>query len=165
MTDTQNQEIRAGRGFFNRALICRIAEGGLEIARDADVTRISYDMLSEIRFHRHLSGRSLLKMETLTGTVRTPRLTPTSTARAEFDGFVQSLLQRVSSASPTTRVVFGPSKTQWMASWLGLLAGGQIGLMLMPVGIALVNLAVVVPIVRSGKPRLYPAADAQAVLG
>jgi len=46
-----------------------------------------------------------------------------------------------------------------------LLAGGQIRPMLMPVGIALVNLAVVVPIVRSGKPRQYSAADAQAVLG
>jgi hypothetical protein len=62
-------------------------------------------------------------METLAGTVRTLRLTLTSAAQAEIDGFVKSLLQRVASASPTTRVIFGPSKKQWMASWLGLASG------------------------------------------
>ena len=95
-----------------------------------------------------------------------------------IDDFMKSLLKRVAVASPETAYVSGPSRTQWIASWIGVLASGavlllvawslsagrQIGPMLMPVGIALVNLAVVVPILRSGKPRRCRAADALAAL-
>lgn len=177
--DTQYHEIRAGIGFFNRTVACRISEDGFEIARDGDVTRIGYDAIAKIRFYRHASGRSFLKLEIVAGTVATLKLTPKSTAGRGIDGFVQSLLQRVASSSPATQVVFGPSRTQWTASWIGalvsgavilfaswsLLAGGQIGPVLMPVGIALVNLVIVVPILRSGQPRHYTAADAPAALG
>lgn len=50
MSDIQNREIRAGLGFFNRPVVCRIAEDGLEIARGADVTRVGYDVLSGSAF-------------------------------------------------------------------------------------------------------------------
>lgn len=178
MTDTQNHEISAGLGFFNRPVVCRIAEVGLEIARDADVTRISYDMLSEIRLHRRGAGRAVLGVRTVDGNTTNLRLMATGAPKGVIDDFVKSLLKRVAVSSPGTEFVSGPGRTQWIASWIGvlasaailllsawsLMAGGQIGPILMPVGIALVNLGVVVPIMRSGKPRRYTAADALTAL-
>ncbi len=179
MTDKQNHEIPAGIGFFNRPVVCRIAEDELEIARGADVTRISYDILSEIRFHRRGAGRAVLGVQTSDGNTMTLRLMATPGSNGVIDDFVKSLLKRVAHSSPETALVSGPSRTQWIASWIGvlasgaillfsawsLIAGGQIGPMLMPVGIALVNVAVVVPILRSGKPRQYEVADATLLLG
>lgn len=179
MTDTQNHEIRAGLGFFNRPAVCRIAEEGLEIVRGADVARIGYDMLSEIRFHRRGAGRAVLVARTSDGNTTTLRLMATPALEGVIDDFVKTLLKRVALSSPETAFVSGPSRTQWIASWIGgfasgavlLLAawslsdGGQIGPMLMPVGIALVNLAVVVPILRSGKPRQYEVVDATILPG
>jgi hypothetical protein len=178
MSDIQNREIRAGLGFFNRPVVCRIAEDGLEIARGADVTRVGYDVLSEIRFHRRGAGRAVLGVRTSDGNATTLKLMATHASNGAIDDFMKSLLKRVAVASPETAYVSGPSQTQWIASWIGVLASGavlllvawslsagrQIGPMLMPVGIALVNLAVVVPILRSGKPRRYRAADALAAL-
>jgi len=179
MTDKQNHEICAGIGFFKRPVVCRIAEDGLEIAHGADVTPISYAMLSEIRLHRRGAGRAVLGVRTSDGNTRTLRLMATPAPNGVIDDFVKSLLNRVALASPGTKFVSGPSQTQWIASWIGVLAsgavlllaslnlsaGGQSGPMLMPVGIAFVNLAVVVPILRSGKPRQHTAAEAQAALG
>jgi hypothetical protein len=173
MTDTQNREIRAGLGVLNRPAVCRIADEGLEIARGTDVTRIGYDTLSEIRFHRRGAGRAVLGVRTSDGNTTTLRLMAAHGFKSAIDDFVKSFLKRVALSSPGAAFVSGPSRTQWIASWIGVLAsgavlllsawslvdGGQIGPMLMPVGIALVNLAVVVPILRSGKPRQYPVAD------
>lgn len=178
MSDIQNREIPAGIGFFNRPAVCRIAEDGLEIARGTDVTRIGYDVLSEIRFHRRGAGRAVLGVRTSDGKTTTLRMRATHASNGPIDDFVKSLLERVALSSPGAAFVSGPSRTQWIASWIGVLAsgavlllsawslvaGGQIGPMLMPVGIALVNLAVVVPILRSGKPRQYPVADATILL-
>lgn len=174
MSYMQNREIRAGLGFFNRPVVCPIAEDGLEIARGADVTRIGYDVLSEIRFHRRGAGRAVLGVRTSNGNTNTLRLASSPDPNRAIEDFVKSLLKRVALSSPGAAFVSGPSRTQWIASWIGVLAsgavlllsawslvaGGQIGPILMPVGIALVNLAVVVPILRSGKPRQYPVADA-----
>jgi hypothetical protein len=179
MSDMQNREIRAGLGSFNRPVVCRIAEDGLEIARGADVTRIGYDALSEIRFHRRGAGRAVLGIRTLDGNTTTLRLMAAHASNGPIDDFVKSLLERVALSSPGAAFVSGPSRTQWIASWIGVLAsgavlllsawslaaGGQIGPMLMPVGIALVNLAIVVPILWSGKPRQYPVADATILPG
>jgi len=178
MTDTQNREIRAGLGVLNRPAVCRIADEGLEIARGTDVTRIGYNMLSEIRFLRRGAGRAVLGVRTSDGNTTTLRLMAAHGSKSAIDDFVKTLLERVALSSPGAAFVSGPSRTQWIASWIGVLAsgavlllsawslvaGGQIGPMLMPVGIALVNLAVVVPILRSGKPRRYRAADALAAL-
>jgi hypothetical protein len=178
MSDIQNHEIRGGIGFFNRPAVCRIAEDGLEIARGTDVTRIGYEMLSEIRFHRRGVGRAVLGVRTSEGNTTTLRLTATPGPNDVIDDFMKSFRKRVVLSSPGAAFVSGPSQTQWIASWIGVLAsgavlllaawslsaGGQIGPTLMPVGIALVNLAVVVPILRSGKPRRYRAADALASL-
>jgi len=179
MTDTQNREIRAGLGVLNRRAVCRIADEGLEIARGTDVTRIGYDMLSEIRFHRRGAGRAVLGVRTSNGNTRTLRLMAAHGSKSAIDDFVKTLLERVGLSSPGAAFVSGPSRTQWIASWIGVLASGavlllsawnlaasgQIGPMLMPVGIALVNLAVVVPILWSGKPRQYPVADATILPG
>ena len=179
MTGTQSRESRAGLGVFNRPAVCRIAEEGLEIARGTDVTRIGYDMLSEIRFHRRGVGGAVLRVRTSDGNTATLRLMATHASDGAIDDFVKSLLKRVALSSPGAAFVFGPSRTQWIAYWSGVLAsgtvlllsacslvaGGQIEPILMPVGIALVNLAVVVPILRSGKPRQYPVADATILPG
>jgi hypothetical protein len=121
----------------------------------------------------------VLGVRTSDGNTTTLRLMATPGPNGVIDDFVKSLLKRVTLSSPETAFVSGPSQTQWIASWIGVLAsgavlllaawslsaGGQIGPMLMPVGVALVNLAVVVPILRSGKPRQYQVADATILLG
>lgn len=179
MTDTQNHENSASLGFFNRPVVCRITEDGLEIARGSYVTRIGYDVLSEIRLHRRGAGRAVLGVRTSDGDTTILRLMAKHSPEGAINDFVKTLLKRVALSSPGAAFVSGPSRTQWVASWIGVLAsgavlllsawslvaGGQIGPMLMSVGIALVNLAVVVPILRSGKPRQYPVADATILPG
>ena len=178
MTNMQNIEVLASFGFFNSRVTCRHGEACLEILRDGDVTRISYDQFSEIRYSRRGSRQAVLSVQTSEGTTTTLRFVPEAASSMEADVFVKSLLDRVVHISPTTRFVIGPSQTQWVASWVGLFAsgavlavtmwnlsaGGQFGTLLLPVGIALVNLAVVLPILRSGRPRRYTAADAPAAI-
>ena len=174
MADMQNDEISARTRFLNRILICRIAEAGLEIQRDIHTTRIGYDACAEIRFDRRGSGRAVLSVKTSEGATTNYRFVPEATSAMEIDDFVKSLLQRVARVSPTTRFVIGPTRTQWVASWVGVLASGAVllfaawslladrhfGPLLLPVGIALGNLVVVIPIVRAGRPRHSSAADA-----
>lgn len=174
MTVMQNDEISAGTGFLNRVVTCRTAEAGLEILRDSHTTRIGYDACAVIRFDRGGSGRAALSVKTSEGATTTFRFVPETASAVGIDDFVKSLLQRVAPVSPTTRFVIGPTRTQWLASWVGVLASGVVllfaagslladrhfGPLLLPVGIALVNLAVVLPIVRSGGPRHFSAADA-----
>ena len=176
MTNMQNIEVLASIGFFNSRVTCRHGEACLEILRDGDVTRISYDQFSELRYARRGSGQAVLSVQTLEGTTTKLRFVPEAESSMEVDDFVKSLIDRVAHKSPTTRFVIGPSQTQWVASWVGLFAsgavlalamwnlsaGGQFGSLLLPVGIALVNLAVVLPILRSGRPRRYTAANAPA---
>lgn len=178
LTDMQTHEIRARTGFFNRSVTCRFSENGMELVQDRDVKRIGYDKLSEIRFHRRGAGRSVLRLKTSQGDMATLRLMLDGSSDRGIDDFVKSFLQRVAQSSPQTPVVIGPSRLQWLASWIGvvasgailllaawsLLVGGQIGALLMPVGIALVNLVIVVPILRSGPTRHYTVADAPAAL-
>lgn len=175
MADMQNDEISARTGFLNRIVTCRIAEAGLEILRDSHSARIGYDAFAEIRFDRRGSGRDVLSVKTAEGATTTFRSVPEAAAATEIDDFMKSLLQRVACVSPTTRFVIGPTRTQWVASWVGVLASGAVllfsawslladrhsGPFLLPIGIALVNLVVVLPIVRSGRPRHSSAADAK----
>lgn len=174
MTDMENDEISVRTGFLNRSVTCRIAEAGLEVLRNGQITWIGYDRFSAIRFDRRVSGRAVLSVKTSEGATTTFRSVPETASAMEIDDFVKSLLQRVACVSPTTRFVIGPSRLQWVASWVGVLASGAVllfaawslladqhfGPLLLPVGIALVNLAVVLPIVRSGKPHHSSAADA-----
>jgi hypothetical protein len=178
MTDVKNDEIHSTTGFLNRSVTCRIAKAGLEVLRDGHTTLIGYDGFTEIRFDRRGSGRAVLIVKTSEGTTTTLRFVPEAAAAMEIDDFVKSLIDRVGHLSPKTRFVIGPSQTQWVASWGGLFAsgavlaatawsvsaGGQLGSVLLPVGVALVNLAVVLPILRSGRPRRYTAADAISAL-
>jgi len=114
------------------------------------VIRIGYEMLSEIRFHRRSAGRAVLGVRTSDGNATTLRLMAAHGSNGAIDDFVKSFLKRVALSSPGTAFVSGPSRTQWIASWIGVLAsgavlllsawslvaGGQTGPMLMPVGIA-----------------------------
>lgn len=170
----QNDEISVRTGVLNRSVTCRIAEAGLDVLRDGHTTRFGYDRLSEIRFYRRGSGRAVLSVQTSDGTTTTLRFVPEAASAMEIGDFVKSLLQRVARVSPTTRFVIGPTRMQWVASWVGVLASSAVllfaawslladrhfGPLLLPVGIALVNLAVVLPIVRSGRPCHSSAADA-----
>lgn len=174
MTEMQNDEISARTGFLNRSVMCRIAEAGLEVLRDGKTTRIGYDGFTEIRLDRRGSGRAALSFKTLEGATTTLRFLPEAASAVGIDDFVKSLLQRVAGVSPKTRFVMGPTRSQWVASLVGVLASCAVllfaagsllsdrhfGPLFLPVGIALVNLAVVLPIVRSGKPRHFSAVDA-----
>lgn len=178
MTDMQNDEISSRTGFLNRTVTCRVTEVGLEIQSDGDIALIGYDGFTEIRFDRRGSGRAVLIVKTSEGTTTTLRFVSEAASAMEIDDFVKSLLERAARLSPTTRFVIGPSQTKWVASWVGLFAsgavlaaatwsvsaGGQFGSVLLPVGVALVNLAVVLPILRSGRPRRYTAADVPSAL-
>lgn len=177
MTDKQSVEIEAGTGFFNRQVTCRIAESGLEMLRDGDVIRIGYDGFTEIRARRHGSGRPVLCLLTSDGMRIMLNFKVHPAASSKVNTFVKSLLRRVASCAPATRFVLGASQFQWVASWVGglasgavlavaaqsLLVEGQLGPILLPVGIALVNLSVVFPILQSGRPRRYRVEDAPLV--
>jgi len=126
MSDMQNHEIRAGLGSFNRPVVCRNAKDGFEIARGADVTWIDYDALSEIRFHRRGVGRAVLGVRKLDGNTTSLRLMAAHASNGRIDDFLKSLLERVALSSPGAPFVSGPSRTQWIASWIGVLASGAV---------------------------------------
>lgn len=179
MRDKQNDEISVRTGFLNRSVTCRTAEAGLEVLCNGHTTRFGYDRFSEIRLDRRVSGRAVLSIKASDGATTTFRFVPEAASAMAIDDFVKSLLQRVARVSPTTRFVIGPSRSQWVASWVGVLASSAVllyaafslladrhfGSLLLPVGIALVNLAVVLPIVRSGRPRHSLVADAPTAFG
>jgi hypothetical protein len=177
MTDEQNGTVRARAGFFNRDVRCDLTEAGLEIRRNSNVTRIGYAEITEIRYRRHGPRRSVLSLKISSGMRITLKFISDYAAASELKAFVKSLLRRVAGDSPATRFVLGASQSQWVASWFGvfasgavlavaarsLLTEGQFSSILLPVGIALVNLAVVVPILQSGRPRRYRVKDAPFV--
>ncbi|NHQ75900.1 hypothetical protein HAT86_15730 [Roseovarius gahaiensis] len=174
MNKKANLEVRAKVGVFNRSVACRLGEGMLEVERGGNVQRVGYDEIVEIRFQKRRSGRSVLGIQRATGRAITLRVSSGATSDEAVNDFVKSLCSLLAATSPDARVVIGPSRTQWVASWGGLfasgavllfavwslLAGDNIGSMLMPIGISLVNLAVVVPILRSGRPHQYSVAEA-----
>lgn len=162
-----DREIEARGGFPARPMICRLGEEQLEILAGAQTSRVGYGELASLRVHSHPSGKAVLGLVSRNGEKTTLRLTPSSRSDAEIASFTGALLDRVAQADPMTPLHLGPSRRQWVAAWIGLVvscailvaagltiaAASAVGPLLLPVGIALVNLGVVVPILKSGRPR------------
>ena len=148
----------------------------MEILAGARTSRVGYGELSSVRVHRQPPGKAVLGLVSRNGEKTTLRLTPSSRSDAEIASFTGALLDRVAQADPMTPLHLGPSRRQWVAAWIGLVVSGAIlvaagwtlasagavGPLLLPVGIALVNLAVVVPILTSGRPREQAVGKARA---
>lgn len=176
---TPIHEIRARTGFFPITVTCRLGDDGLHILRGADVTRIGYDAFASLRFDRRGSGHAALVLAASDGRGASFLFKPGLAPDAEVTAFAMDLGKRVARASPAARLVIGPSRRQWVASWIGvcasglvllgaalaLWAGGAPGSVLVPTAVALVNLGIVLPILRAGPPRTHAMKDAAAALG
>ena len=177
--DPPFHEIRAQTGFFPVTVTCRLDEDGLRILRGGAVTRIGHDAYGDIRFHRRGSGRAALVLAPSDGRGLTLLFKPALASDDEIADFVADLGRRIARSSPVARLVIGPSRRQWVASWIGVLASGVVlagaalslwggvgfDAVLVPSAVALINLGIVVPIVRAGPPRALAIRDAAAAIG
>ncbi|MCR9148582.1 MAG: hypothetical protein NXH83_00265 [Rhodobacteraceae bacterium] len=175
MLSATEAELTGRSSFLGRDITLRLADEGLEIRRGSEVSRVDYGRLAAIGLGARAPLRLALTISPADGTARTLRLRCTASSDAGARSFVRSLIARVAAVQPTMPVVLGPSRLQWLASWIGLLAsavilivaawatltGAPLSAVLVPVSIAAVNLAVVVPILRAGPARTYTAEQAQ----
>ena len=179
MSDSRNHAISARAGFFKVSVTCSLQDDGLSILRGTAVSRIGYDAIRAIRFHRHAPKRAVLVLTPSSGRDVSFLLQQGRKCDREITDFVTALVARVARAAPQTCLVIGPSRRQWVASWVGVLvsglvlsiaawsglAGRPLGSLAMPIAVALVNLGVVLPILRSGKPRHHRVSDAPIAPG
>ncbi len=159
-------EMEARAGFFGKRGICRLTRDHVELLRGSRTIRIGYGELSSVWVYRPAPGRAVLGLVARKGPKITDRLTPFSRSDEEVSAFMAALVERVARAAPMTPLHLGPSRRQWIAAWIGafvsgaillaagwaLAAGGAAGPLLPPVGIAVVNLVVAAPILKSGRP-------------
>lgn len=174
MSDMQSEEIQGRTWAFGRPVTCRLGPDGLEIRRGSEATRVGYDEVAAIRVDSTKPGREVFSLHSAWGGTTTIRMRPRSGAGAQVEAFTKSLVARVARAAPETTFVLGPSRSQWVAAWIGLVAsgaiiiavlwtffaGGPFAPTLVPLAIALVNLSVVLPILRAGRPRALTVAEA-----
>ena len=178
MLSTTEMELTGRSAVLGRDITLRMADEGLEIRRGSEVSRVDYGRLAAIGFNARAPLRLSLTISLGDNAARTLRLRYRATTAERAGSFVRSLVARVAKVQPTMPVVLGPSRLQWLASWIGLLAsaailvvaawntltGAPLSAVLVPISIAAVNLAVVVPILRAGPSRVYTAVEARDLL-
>ncbi|MFN3263198.1 MAG: hypothetical protein ACE37J_21830 [Pikeienuella sp.] len=159
-------EMEARAGFFGMRGICRLTQDHVELLRGSHISLIGYGELSSVRVYRPAPGRAALGLVARKGPKITIRLTPFSRSDQEVSAFTAALVERVARAAPMTTLHLGPSRHQWIAAWIGaivsgaillaagwtLAAGGSAAPLLPSVAIAVVNLVVAAPILKSGRP-------------
>jgi hypothetical protein len=167
MSETPCHLIDAHIGFFARRVTCRLLDDHVEILNGTRATRIGYRDLSSISLFRQSARRTIVGLTSTAGTTTRIRLASSSGSDDKVAAFTRSLVESVARVAPQTPLRLGPDRRQWIAAWIGLAAsvaillgaawaffvGTPMGPVLLPVGIGLVNLAVVVPILQSGRPR------------
>ena len=166
-------EMEARAGFFGKSAACRLTQEHVDLTQGGQTRRIGYAALSAVRIHRHRPGQAMLGLSSGDETV-TIRLVPPSRSEEEIAAFTAALIDRVAQVAPTTPLQQGPSRLQWIAAWIGVIVsgaillasvwtlaiGGAVGPLLLPVGIALANFGVVLPILKAGKPRVQEIGQA-----
>lgn len=164
MIDAPFEQIEVRAGFFARRGTCRLTDQHVEILNGARVNRIKYVYLAAIRIAQQGEWRTVLGLSTTSGQNIQLRLVRPSGSEAAAD-FMRSLISRVAQVAPEIPLRLGPSRGQRVAAWVGLVTsvailfgagwtlftGGPVGLVLLPLGIALVNLRVVVWILKTGQ--------------
>lgn len=177
MFETPQNQIDACIGFFARRITCRLTDDRIEILTGAQVTPIPYRHTATIRIARQGGQRTVLELQTFGGQTKQLRLVPPSGPEAAAD-FMRSLILRVTQVAPETVLRIGPSRRQRVAAWIGLVAsvaillgtgwslitGGSVVSLLLPISIALINLAVVTPILQAGRSRDCIVSEALANL-
>lgn len=166
MSETPCHQIDAHLGFFSRRVTCRLMDDHVEILHGTQATRIGYKEISSISFFRKATRRSIVVLMCKTGKTKRFRVVSSSGSDEKIVAFARSLVERVSYVAPETPLLVGPTRRQWIAAWIGLVtsvgilfgaawaffAQAPIGQVLLPVSVGLVNLAVVLPILRAGRP-------------
>jgi hypothetical protein len=123
-----------------------------------------------------MPGQALLRLVSRNGQKTTLRLSSSSHSGEEITVFTTALVDRVARVAPQTSLHLGPSQRQWIAARVGMIlsgliliatvwtlaTGGPVGPLLLPIGIALVNLAIFVPILKAGRPREHVVSKASA---
>jgi hypothetical protein len=178
MIDTSTNQIEARTGFFVRRVTCRLTGEHVEIKGGPQTTRIRYGDLVSIRIARQGARRTVIEFCTTGGQKIQLRLAPRSASDQTAQGFIRSLVSRIAKVAPETPLHLGPSRRQRVAAWIGLVASvailtgadwslvtdGSIGPLLLPIGIALANLGVIIPILQAGSPRHCVVSAAPATL-
>lgn len=165
--DLSALDIEARVGFFGKSVICRLSKDHVELLRGELTSRIGYPDLSSVRVFRAVPGQAVIGLVCQNGSKTTIRLAPSSGSDGEISAFTTALVNRVARVAPMTRLHLGPSRRQWIIAWVGVIVSsvillasvwsfareGSVGSLLLPLGIAMVNLVVVMPIVKSERPR------------
>ncbi|TCP58539.1 hypothetical protein EV663_12215 [Rhodovulum bhavnagarense] len=177
MSETPQNQIDARIGFFAGRVTCRLTDHHVEILNGVQVTRIAYGDIATIRIARQDGRRTILELQTTGGQTKQLRHVPPSGPEAAAD-FLRSLILHVAQVAPDTPLRLGPNRRQQVAAWIGVVAsvaillgagwslitGGTVVPLLLPIGIALVNLAVVIPILQAGRSRDCIVSEAPANL-
>jgi len=178
MSETPFHQIDAHVGFFPRRVTCKLMDDHVEILNGTKATRIGYGDLSTISLFRQAARRTIVGLTRKSGRTTRFRLTSSSGSDEMVVAFTRSLVESVARVAPETPLVLGPNRRQWFAAWIGfaasvaillgavwaVLSEAPIGPVLLPVSIGLVNLPVVVPILRVGRPRHCAVAAAPSTL-
>jgi hypothetical protein len=178
MPDPACRQIDARIGLFAKRVTCRLSDSHLVIGHDTQATRIGYSDLLSIRIARHGPRRAFLGLTLPGGEELLLRLTQPSGQGDAVAALTTSLISRVAEVAPETHLRLGPRRRQWVAAWIGLAASaaivvgagwslftdGGIAPVLLPLGVALANLGVVVPILQAGPPRDCVVSTAPATL-
>ena len=178
MSETPCHQIDAHIGLFARHVTCRLMDDHVEILNGTRALRIGYGDLSSISLFRQAARRTIVGLTCKAGITTRLRLVSSSGSDEKVVAFTKSLVARVARVAPDTPLLLGPNRRQWLAAWIGLAASvaillgaiwalfaeAPIGPVLLPVSIGLVNLAVVVPILRTGRPRHCVVASAPITL-
>lgn len=178
MSETPFHCVDAHVGFFPIRATCRLMDDHIEILNGTRATRIGYGDLSTISLFRQAARRTMIGLTCKSGRTTRFRLASSSGSDEKVVAFTRSLVESVARVAPETPLVLGPNRRQWFAAWIGvaasiaillgavwaLLSEAPVGPVLLPVSIGLVNLAVVVPILRAGRPRHCVVAAAPTTL-
>lgn len=174
MTGAGGDEFPARIGLLKADVICRLEDDALSIIRGSGVTRIGYTHLAAIRFQRMTSRRAVLVLTPVDGRGLTLVLSTGGPAMPKIIQGVTALIAAVARLAPHAPLWIGPSRRQWLAACVAAVASGLVfvvvagnlwlgqglGPMVLPMAVASINLTVVWPILRAGRPRPVPVGQA-----
>lgn len=166
MSGTKDEDQLTLSSRWGRPATFRLRPGALVREAGGRSVDVPLAQIRELRLLRETPGRREVRLLALDGR----RLT-LSEARAPAPGafphFASALVDRLSRTAPPPVFVLGTTQARWIAALTGLVAsvalmvaalwilmtGGALAEVAAPVAVAAVNLAIVLPIARTGRPR------------